>query len=106
ALGASNLRDVLGPYRRPEDLARYAEGLRKAGLPERSARPWRQGNRIARVLFTTGEKGFCVSIHGSNAGRRWPRWLISGHMQCKKTCPLYPRKRTCALQLGMSALGQ
>jgi TolB-like protein len=30
----SNLKDVLGPYRRPEDLAKYAEGLRKAGLPE------------------------------------------------------------------------
>jgi hypothetical protein len=29
----SNLRHVLGPYR-PEDLARYEEGLRKAGLPE------------------------------------------------------------------------
>jgi TolB-like protein len=29
----SNLTDVLGPYRRPEDVAKYAEGLRKAGLP-------------------------------------------------------------------------
>jgi len=29
----SNLRDVLGPYR-PDDFAKYAEGLRKAGLPE------------------------------------------------------------------------
>jgi hypothetical protein len=24
----------------------------------------------------------------------------------KKSCPLYPRKRTCAVQLGMSAKGQ
>jgi adenylate cyclase len=30
----SNLTDVLGPYQRPEDRARYAEGLRQAGLPE------------------------------------------------------------------------
>jgi adenylate cyclase len=30
----SNLADVLGPYRRPEDIARYQEGLRLAGLPE------------------------------------------------------------------------
>ena len=29
----SNLADVLGPYG-PEELARYAEGMRKAGLPE------------------------------------------------------------------------
>src|SRR5262245_28560428 len=28
------------------------------------------------------------------------------HSHCKTSCPLYPRKRTCALQLGMSALGQ
>jgi tetratricopeptide (TPR) repeat protein len=34
ALRVSNLRDVLGPYRRPEDLARYEDGLRRAGLPE------------------------------------------------------------------------
>jgi tetratricopeptide (TPR) repeat protein len=30
----SNLKDVLGPYRRAEDLSRYEEGLRQAGLPE------------------------------------------------------------------------
>jgi adenylate cyclase len=29
----SNLRDVLGPYG-PEEFAKYAEGVRKAGLPE------------------------------------------------------------------------
>jgi adenylate cyclase len=34
ALRVSNLWDWLTPYRRPEDLARYEEGLRKAGLPE------------------------------------------------------------------------
>jgi len=28
------LQDVLGPYRRPEYLAKYADALRKAGLPE------------------------------------------------------------------------
>lgn len=34
ALRISNLGKVLGPYRRPEDRVRYAEGLRRAGLPE------------------------------------------------------------------------
>ena len=34
ALRVSNLRDRLGPHRRPEDVARYEEGLRKAGLPD------------------------------------------------------------------------
>lgn len=33
ALRVSNLKDQI-PLRRPEDLARYEEGLRKAGLPE------------------------------------------------------------------------
>jgi adenylate cyclase len=34
ALRVSNLRETTGPYRRPEDVATYEEGLRKAGLPE------------------------------------------------------------------------
>ena len=34
ALRVSSLKDVRGPYRRAEDLSRYEEGLRRAGLPE------------------------------------------------------------------------
>jgi len=34
ALRVSTLRSFLGPYRRPEDVARYQEGLRRASLPE------------------------------------------------------------------------
>ena len=33
-LRVSHLKDVVGPYRRAEDLQRYQEGLRQAGLPE------------------------------------------------------------------------
>jgi hypothetical protein len=33
-LRISNLKDVLPPIRRAEDLSRYEEGLRQAGLPE------------------------------------------------------------------------
>jgi TolB-like protein/tetratricopeptide (TPR) repeat protein len=33
-LRVSNLRDVQGPYRRPEDIARYEDAMRRAGLPE------------------------------------------------------------------------
>lgn len=33
-LRVSSLKEVLGPYRRAEDLSRYEEGLRRAGLPE------------------------------------------------------------------------
>src|SRR4029450_3037717 len=35
-----------------------------------------------------------------------PLWVISGHFAAQSSCPLYPRKRTCAVQLQMSALGQ
>jgi len=34
ALRVSSLKDVLGPYRHAEDLSRYEEALRQAGLPE------------------------------------------------------------------------
>jgi len=34
ALRVSTLKNVLGPYRRAEDVSRYEEGLRRAGLPE------------------------------------------------------------------------
>jgi TolB-like protein/class 3 adenylate cyclase/tetratricopeptide (TPR) repeat protein len=33
-LRVSNLKNVLGPYRRAEDLSLYEQGLRKAGMPE------------------------------------------------------------------------
>jgi hypothetical protein len=33
ALRISNLKEFF-PFRRPEDLAKWAEGLRRAGLPE------------------------------------------------------------------------
>jgi hypothetical protein len=33
ALRVSNLGDIT-PLRRPQDIARYAEAMRKAGLPE------------------------------------------------------------------------
>jgi tetratricopeptide (TPR) repeat protein len=34
ALRLYNIRNVLGPYRRAEDVAKYIEGLRMAGLPD------------------------------------------------------------------------
>jgi len=34
ALRVSNLGNIQGPYRRPQDIARYEDGLRKAGLPD------------------------------------------------------------------------
>ena len=34
AMRLSNLKDRIGTFRRPEDFAKYADGLRRAGLPE------------------------------------------------------------------------
>ena len=34
---------------------------------------------------------------------RCPLWVKSRHVQRKRSCPLYPRKRTFAVQFGMSA---
>ncbi len=34
ALRVSTLKNLLGPYQPTEDLSRYEEGLRRAGLPE------------------------------------------------------------------------
>jgi hypothetical protein len=35
---------------------------------------------------------------------RCPLWVRSGHSQCKRACPLYPRKRTSGDTSSMSAL--
>jgi len=46
------------------------------------------------------------------SNRQWKRLGLcplrvkSRHMRCKMACPLYTRKRTCAVQLEMSAKGQ
>jgi hypothetical protein len=51
-----------------------------------------------------------VSCRNETIGRQehdeCPLWVISGHVRRKRSCPLCPRKRTCALQQLMSAMGQ
>src|SRR6476659_4984295 len=66
--------------------------------------PARSGRNIG-VTATSARRlrecsGHCCFHH---LQRACPLWVISGLMQCKTACPLYPRKRTCAVQLGMSA---
>ena len=60
--------------------------------------------RIAAVAICRRlTAALCVTV---KSDVRCPLWVISRHLQRKKACPLYPRKRTCAMQLGMSAMGQ
>src|ERR1043166_1408797 len=42
---------------------------------------------------------------GMGSGTQRLLWVISGHFAVQSSCPLYPRKQTCAVQLGMSAMG-
>ena len=58
-----------------------------------------------------GLQGFTIPRMGS--GRHFAQQQRSGsdvvrsrHVQRISRCPLYPQKRTCAVQLAMSALGQ
>src|SRR5262249_53248344 len=39
-----------------------------------------------------------LGLPTANPAAPCPLWVKSRHMQCKKSCPLYPRKRTCAVQ--------
>jgi hypothetical protein len=77
----------------------------------RRSRDWRairhsqrpQSSSASR--FTAGKRGWSpIADLRCLLPFRCPLWVRSGHMQC--TNSLYPRKRTCAVQLGMSALGQ
>jgi hypothetical protein len=43
-------------------------------------------------------------LEGAGLPQR-PLWVTSGHLRRNRRCPLYPQKRTYAVQLGMSALG-
>jgi hypothetical protein len=45
----SNFKEMFGPYRRAEDVARYEVGLRRAGLP--SDHP---GQRIGDLCYAAG----------------------------------------------------
>jgi len=64
-----------------------------------------------RILWTNKFKSRLTQIKGKNRDRRHvtiyllcPLWVKSRHMRRNKSCPLYPRKRTCAVHQPVSAL--
>jgi hypothetical protein len=59
-----------------------------------------------RKLSKRGPACECRSVHAVGVSKACPLWVKSGHLQCKKVCPLYPQKRTFAADFGMSALCQ
>ena len=62
---------------------------------------WHQLNPYASTAFNV-LKNLIQIVMGCLS----PLWVKSRHVQRKRSCPLYARKRTRAAQLVMSALGQ
>ena len=64
---------------------------------------------LAQVFEVDGEGA--VALLGASVAdqinqQSWQTMLSKGRRIQQKPCPLYSRKRTCAVQRGMSALGQ
>ena len=57
-----------------------------------------------RSLYVYERAG--VSLLAGDCYVLCPLWVKSGRLQRKAAYPLYPQERTCAAQLGLSALGQ
>jgi hypothetical protein len=56
-----------------------------------------------RLLRGTVSRGICWLRRLATACLLWVK---KRHVRRERSCPLYPRKLTCALQSAMSALGQ
>jgi hypothetical protein len=81
--------------------ARAANGHKAAAPPSRAMKSRRF------MLVPPTSEGIVATLIGTLEGRwQCPLWVKSRHLQCANRCPLYPQKRTCAVQLAMSALGQ
>ena len=57
---------------------------------------------IASVATDRGEPAgvLIAKCQLSHVMKHCPLWVISGHLRCKGTCPLYPQKRTFRSALG------
>ena len=99
--------------RRPSARRRGERAPVAAHVPQEGCqrRRYRAGLRIhvAACDFPTADDLNLASEHTvrhSKIRYPCPLWVISGHVQCKRACPLYPRKRHQTRHHGMSALGQ
>src|SRR5262245_65574726 len=90
----------------------------------------RIASKVGEVLHAgktaTRRQGYRFKLGTKTSGGRWPMSAMGQKRTCalqngmsalppiatakadsrKRSCPLYPRKRTCAVQLVMSAMGQ
>src|SRR5262249_1338676 len=80
---------------------------------------WHLLGRLVPAFWTGNRRSFnqsaarlrCLAVIGKHQKPRLyaascPRWVISGHVQRKTSCPLYPRKRHQMRHNRMSAKGQ
>jgi len=64
-------------------------------LPARAMNKLRGRTQAGATLVRTSGRTETINV----------RFGSEADMRCKTSCPLYPRKRTCAAQRGMSAMG-
>src|SRR5262249_41535095 len=75
-------------------LSSFSDRILESASPEQWARMGRSRARVVPSWVLKDGQSAC------------PLWVKSGHVHCKRACPLYPRKRTWAVPSPMSALGQ
>ena len=66
------------------------------------------GRSIAPPNLSNENSECRLSVPDDGTEAAWHRvhWVKSRHLQCTTLCPVYPRKRTYAVQNAMSAKGQ
>ena len=84
------------------------DGDFQRGINKAVANNWITIDLRNRHRYQLTETGYAVGrvidpVLGSIRMRAMSLWVKSRHLQCRKACPLLPRKQTCAAQLGMSA---
>src|SRR5262249_50134128 len=90
----------ISPIRPTKRLARRNHSTSE----RRPNRSWKSVCR-SKDLSTLSCKSFGVDSGSLFLIGRRPPWVTSGHFAVQSACPLYPRKRTCAVHQAMSALG-
>ena len=99
--------DIIAPVeKRHTSAARMALSLRLLGDRSRPRRGVCLREKYNGVFHGASCAAAWAKRSHATVASQCPLWVKSRHLQCNRPCPLYPRKQTCAVQLGMSALGQ
>src|SRR5262249_25535252 len=94
------------PCMQPERVGRKANFVTCKKNVVELPRPHVRFGSEADICSAKGHDCFTPESGHVQCTTRCQLWVKSRHSQRNKACPLYPRKRTCAVQLRMSAKGQ